>query len=96
MSFKDKFAIDDGVNGTGSFVYKADACMKRHNISREEMNLTNAESQRYLSFHRGMDWEEHALQANVSELLAQGCRPKSDETLEHFVIRNINKLECEL
>lgn len=84
-SFKEKFAVDDN---TGSFVFKANAMADRLNLPRIDIELENK-----TSLHvRG----EAQLQNDVASLLAIGCKLKSTETLEEFVVRNKNKLvDCE-
>ena len=44
--FKERFAIADGIGENGSYKLTADGCNKRHDISRDAMNLTDAESRK--------------------------------------------------
>ena len=57
--FKDKFEVCDE---TGSFLYKTDACSRRHNRPRAEMNLTVQENARYDITSRKVFWSEQSVQ----------------------------------
>ena len=85
-TFRERFEVDDDPNGSNSFLFTTTGCMNRFNVPRVEMmNPPEREVRR--------DWEEHELQCNVAQLLSKGCKLTKTETLEHFVIRNINKLD---
>lgn len=89
--FLENFEIDDGINGTNSFLFKTTACMNRHKRPRNDMELTDKENIRY---DAGKSWhfEEQRLQNYVSYLLSHGHILKIDETLEQFVVRNLHNI----
>jgi len=74
-------------------VLRADACMERYSISREDQFRTFQEDLPSFSFGRSAAWEERRLMRDAHRLIALGLKPLGSEPLEDFVDRHRGKLK---
>ena len=88
VTFEDRFASDDRHN---SFTLTADGCMRRFDQTKlfreNELNLKGEGH-----FGRAAMLEERTLMNYVSILAKKGKQPLANETIESFVIKNIDSI----
>ena len=84
--FKRNEKFEDGV-------LRADACMERHNVSRNNQYRTYQEDLPQNSFGVSAVWEERRLMRDVYNLMAKGIKPSSSESLESFVEKHRDLLD---
>lgn len=90
LEFSDKFDhSDDPTDTRGMNVLTVTGCMKRHELTRDEMMNTSKENiMRSMSYSNRAERDEKFLMNKVSTLLAQGHKiSPSDMSLEDFVER---------
>ena len=87
--FEDRFAVADGVGENGSFKLTADGCYQRHNISREEMQLTERENQiRNWECPNNAEREERSMQNQLWKCFNQlGYKLLENESAEALIER---------
>ncbi|MGD0336347.1 MAG: hypothetical protein ABSB18_04530 [Candidatus Omnitrophota bacterium] len=74
-------------------VLRADACMERHQSSRDSQYRTYLEDLPQNSFGLSALWEERRLMKDVYQLIAKGFKPNGSETLESFVEKHRDLLD---
>jgi len=74
-------------------VLRADACMERHTISRNNQYRTYQEDLPQNSFGLSALWEERRLMKSVYQLMAKGIKPSGSESLESFVEKHRDLLD---
>ena len=74
-------------------VLRADACMERHQGSRNSQYRTYQEDLPQNSFGLSALWEERRLMKDVYKLIGKGFKPSGSETLESFVEKHHDLLD---
>lgn len=92
LEFEDKFEVCDV---TGAWLFTTTGCFNRHNRSRAQQELTLRES-KIVSFdyYRSDDMQESILVSYVAELQSHNNIIKETETLEMYVLRHTDELDC--
>jgi len=86
--FEERFAIADGIGENGSYKLTADGCNKRHDLSRDAMNMTEAESKkRNWELPNRAEWEEQQIQLKLFTYFQKGYKLREDESAEDFIER---------
>ena len=90
LVFSDKFDMsDDPTDTRGMAVLTTVGCMRRHELSRDEMmNTTKENIMRSMSYRNREERNESNLLSEVATLLKQGYKLSAvDQSLEDFVAR---------
>ena len=91
-SFRKKFSMDPW---TGSYKLTAHGCYQRHNLKRDEMNMTRMESEKKENGSNLTSWKENKMMNDLSRFTKMGYEIKGDEMVEEFVRRiKIKLYEC--
>ena len=78
----------------GSYLLTTVGCMKRHDLTKEEMYLTDKENNiRDFNTSNRAEREERVFVNQLSQLISKGLKPLSNESLEEFVVRNSEYLD---
>ena len=72
---------------------RTDACMERHETTRNSQYKTDLEDLPERSFGSSALWEERRLMRDVYKLTASGIKPSGSETLESFVEKHKDLLD---
>lgn len=74
-----------------SYKLTADGCMDRWNEPRQEFFRSQRRNTSIPSNH--VEFNERKMMNNVALLARHGQYPRPDETIEYFIVRNINLIQ---
>ena len=83
-----RFAFDNEIGGSGSFLLTSHGCFQRHNKTREEQELTKKESRiRNFETYNRTEHEERGIQNKLARYFNQGYKLRPNESAEAFIAR---------
>lgn len=87
----ERFAFDDGIGGSGSYLLTSYGCFQRHNRSRDEQELTRNETRvRNFEIPNGAEREEQRTLNKLATVFSMGYKLRENESAEALIQRAVD------